>query len=103
MPTLDVFKSDAFSVTTLTDAINKMKFVPGRLGSLGLFRSSGVTTTSIFVDERDGVLSLIAPTPRGGPGHTMERAARQARSFRVPHFEINGAVMADEVQGVRAW
>lgn len=103
MPTLDVFRNDAFSLITLTDAINKLKYVPGRIGSLGLFRSSGVITTSIFIDERDGILSLIAPTPRGGPGHTLPIITRKARSFRVPHFEINDAVMADQVQGVRAW
>jgi hypothetical protein len=100
---LDVFRTDAFSVTTLTDAINRIKYVPGRLGSLGLFRPTGVSTLSVVIEEKDGVLELIAPTPRGGPGHTLPRVTRRARSFRVPHFEINDAVMADEVQGVRAW
>lgn len=103
MVMLDIFRQDAFSVTTLTDAINKIKFVPRRLGQLGIFRESGVTTTSIVVEERDGVLVLIAPTPRGGPGHTNPLAARRARSFIVPHFEKNDAVMADEVQNIRAW
>lgn len=103
MPMLDVFKSDAFSVTTLTDAINKMKYVPGRLGSLGLFNEGGVTTTSVVLDEKDGVLTLVAPTPRGGPGHTIDRQPRRARSLMVPHFELNDAVMAEEVQGIRAW
>jgi hypothetical protein len=103
MSILDVFKSDAFSVTTLTDAINKMKYVPGRIGSLGLFTPTGVNTTSIVIDEKNGVLQLVSPSPRGGPGTTLPRATRQARSFRVPHFEINDAVMAEEVQGVRSW
>ena len=35
-PILDVFSSDAFSFVTLTDSINKLPFVPGRLGALGL-------------------------------------------------------------------
>src|SRR6185369_10229736 len=103
MPMLDVFNSDAFSVVSLTDAINKLKFVPGRLGQLGLFRESGVTTTMIAIEEKDGVLSLISPTPRGGPGQTLDKALRSVRPFVVPHFEINDAVMAEEVQNVRAW
>ena len=103
MPMLDVFNDDAFGVVSLTDAVNKLKFVPGRIGELGLFQESSVATTSIVVEERDGVLSLVSPSARGGPGSTLTKNLRTARSFRVPHFEINDAVMAEEVQGVRAW
>ena len=46
-PILDVFSNDAFSFVTLTDSINKLPFVPGRLGSLGLFTEAPVPTTSI--------------------------------------------------------
>ncbi|TIX63751.1 MAG: major capsid protein, partial [Mesorhizobium sp.] len=100
---LDVFNADAFSVTSLTDAVNAIKFVPGRIGALGLFQESGVATTSVVIEERDGVLSLVSPTPRGGPGSVITKALRTARPFIVPHFEINDAVMAEEVQNVRAW
>lgn len=100
---LDIFTGDAFSVVTLTDAINNLKFVPGRIGQLGLFQEQGVTTTSVVIDERSGVLQLIGPTPRGGPGHTVAKPGRNVRSLFVPHFEINDSVMAEEVQGIRAW
>jgi hypothetical protein len=103
MPMLDVFNDDAFSVVSLTDSINKLKFVPGRLGQLGLFQESGITTTTAVIEERDGILSLIEPTARGGPGKTLDKPLRTVRPFVVPHFEINDAVMADEVQNVRAW
>jgi len=70
---------------------------------LGIFQESSVATTSVVIEERDGVLSLISPTARGGPGKTLDKAARTARPFMVPHFEINDAIMAEEVQNVRAW
>jgi Phage major capsid protein E len=38
MPALDIFSSSAFTMVALTDAINKMPYVPGRIGQLGLFR-----------------------------------------------------------------
>lgn len=100
---LDIFKSDAFGVVPLTDAINKIKFVPGRIAQTGLFTASGVPTTSVGIEERDGLLKLIAPTPRGGPGTTMDKLKRTLRSLVIPHFEINDAIMAEEVQGVRAF
>jgi Phage major capsid protein E len=58
MPALDIFSSSAFTMVALTDAINKMPYVPGRIGQLGLFREQGVSTTSVMIEEREGSLNL---------------------------------------------
>lgn len=101
MPTLDVFKSDAFSVTTLTDAINKAPYKPGRIGSLGLFSERGITTKSLWVEEQEGRLELLVSSPRGGVGTSLGANTRKARALSVPHFEKNALILADEVQDVR--
>ncbi len=100
---LDIFKDDAFGVITLSDALNDLKYIPGRLGKLGLFRESGVTTTGIAIEKKGNTLILVPPTARGGPGTTVDKAKRSMLDIRVPHFEINDAIMAEEVQGVRAF
>lgn len=100
-PVLDVFRSDAFSVIELTDSINKLPFVPGRAGVLIPWNERGVATTSIMLEEKSGVLTLVTPTPRGGPGQTVSKKKRTARTLTIPHFERDDAVYADEVQGVR--
>lgn len=101
---LDIFNSNAFGVVPLTDAINKLKFVPGRLGALGLFSASGVMTTSIAIEEKNGQLTLVPPSTRGGPGTAaIAREKRSLLNVTVPHFEINDAVYAEQVQGVRAF
>ena len=100
---LDVFNSDAFGVVNLTDALNNLKFVPGRLGSMGLFTPSGITTTTVAIEQKSNILVLVPPTPRGGPGTTLDKAKRNLRNLTVPHFEINDAIMAEEVQGIRAF
>lgn len=100
---LNVFADDAFGLVPLTDAINNLKFLPGRIGQMGIFSESSVSTTSVAIEQQDGILSLIGPTPRGGPGHTLTKSARTLLNIAVPHFEINDAIMAEEVQGVRAW
>jgi hypothetical protein len=100
---LDIFKSDAFGIVPLTDAINKVKFVPSRLKELGIFNSGSVATIDIALEERDGLLTLVSPSPRGGPGMTVDKQKRQMRSIRIPHFQIDDAIMAEEVQGVRAF
>ena len=98
---LDIFRSDAFGVVPLTIAINNLKFVPGYLTSTGLFTESSTSATAVAIEEKNNVLTLVAPTPRGGPGHTMPKLRRSMRIIAVPHFEINDAIMAEEVQGVR--
>lgn len=100
---LDVFKQDAFSVLSLTDAINKQPFVPGRVGQVIDWSERGVPTLSIALEEIDGTLQLINPSPRGGPGESVAKNKRTVRLLAIPHYQINDAIYADEVQGVRAF
>lgn len=100
---LDIFNDDAFSVVTLSDAINELEFAPGRIGDLGLFEPTGVDTTTIAIERQGNLLTIVPPTPRGGPGTTIGKTKRDLRPLNIPHFEINDAIYADEVQNVRAF
>ena len=103
MNVLDVFKGNAFNVTSLTDAINNIPHKPGRLSELGLFSAKGVTSRSIIIEERDGVLQLLVSKPYGAPADVSKKRARRARNFVVPHFPMDDTVLAEEVQGIRAF
>lgn len=98
---VDVLNSDAFSVASLTDAITNLKFMPGRIGQMGLFSETGVATTTIYIEQKGGLLSLVPPSARGGVGTTIDKSKRDMRSLIVPHFELNGGVTAEEVQSIR--
>lgn len=100
---LDIFNTNAFGLVALTDAINSIKFVPGRIGALGLFNETSISTTTVAIEEKGGILNLVAPSPRGGVGSTQDKIKRTLRSIAVPHFELLGGLNADEVQGVRSW
>ena len=103
MPGLDIFSSDAFSLTTLTERINKMDFQPGLIGSLGLFAEKGVTTTSIEVEEKNGTLRLIPTNPRGAPPFVQARDRRTVRLFKIPQIQKYDRVYADQVQNIRSF
>jgi Phage major capsid protein E len=103
MPALDIFSSSAFSMVALTDAINKMPYVPGRIGQLGLFREQGFSTTSVMIEEREGSLNLVETTARGAPAIQNTTNKRKARSLVVPHIALEDTILADEVQNVRAF
>lgn len=98
---MEQFNDPQFSVIALTAALNNQPFVPGQIGALGIFEEDGVNVTTIEVEEENGALNLIEPTPRGGPGVTVGDATRTKIPFAMDHFEINDAIYADEVQGVR--
>lgn len=103
MSVLNIFQDDAFSVIQLTDAINKIPFVPGRAGMLVPWDEQGVSTLTVMIEEIEGVLTLVDPTPRGGPGTTVAKERRTARSLTIPHYQVDDAIYADEVQGIRAF
>jgi hypothetical protein len=100
---VDAFGADVFSLNTMTAAINTAKYKPARIAQMGLFEEEGVNTTTVIIDEEAGTLSLVPVTPRGAPGTPMNRVSRTARPFLVPHIQKNRDLMADEVQGVRAF
>jgi len=103
MPTLDVFNGDAFSLVSLTDSVNKIPYKPGLIGQMGIFPERGVTTTSIEVEEKAGVLRLIPTNPRGAPPFVQPRDRRTLRVFKIPQISKMDKVYADQVQNIRAF
>jgi hypothetical protein len=104
MPMLDVFNDDAFSMVSLTEAIDKLPYKPGRLGEMGLFTEKSVTVPYVAVEERQGTLSLVPTATRGSQGQaTSSRPRRTARNFTVPHMPKWDAIAAADVEGIRAF
>ena len=102
MATLDIFNNDAFSVSRLTQLITDIPRVPTQLGDERLFTESGLTTTTMMIERTGSGLTLVPSAPRGGVGQTIGRDRRKLIPIAAVHLPQYDAVMADEVQGVRA-
>lgn len=100
---LDVFKGDAFSFTELVAAINKIPYVPTKIGSMGLFNAEGIYTLSAAIEMQNGVLTLVPTAPRGAGGPAKNVEKRTVRDFRTVHLPQRVAVTADEVLGIRTF
>jgi hypothetical protein len=101
---LDIFSTNpAFSVTSLTLALNRMPFQPGRIGDLGLYSDRRLSTTTTTVEVKNNRLALIPSQPRGTPPTQNVEDRRELVPFLIPHFPLADTIMADEVQGVRAF
>lgn len=103
MVMVDPFASGGFNLTTLSAAINKLPNRFGRIAELNLMPIKGVTTRSIDIEERNGVLNLVPTRPWGSPGTQNKSGKRTLRSFAIPHMPLDDAILASDVQGIRAF
>lgn len=103
MSAQDIFYPTGYSLTELTAAINMIPHVPSQLGDSGLFEYGGVPTLTVQIERQGSVLDLVPSKPRGSSGTPIGRNTRDLRSFVLPHLPLEDAVLADEVQGVRAF
>ncbi len=104
MSVLDIFNNDAFHVLNISEHLRDVPYVPGFISKLGLFQTSSTFTLDIGI-EKDAAQNvfLIRETPRGGPGQTFGKTGRSMRKLSIPHFQVDDAIYADEVQSVRAF
>ena len=103
MAHMDIFNDDAFSLVSMTQAIQKMPNVPSFLGDLGIFDEEGVDTSIVSVEQKGMTLQLIPTSPRGTapPMGTTDR--RSLRNFSIPRVAKSDQIFAAEVERVRAF
>lgn len=102
MLTMDVFKQDAFSSTSLTASINKVGYVPGFLGSIpGLFEPKPVRSEAIWIESRGTEAALIQTSPRGAPPEQKGGRRAEARPFKTTRLALSSRIMASELLGIR--
>jgi hypothetical protein len=103
MLAMNVFEQDAFSAINMTGVVEKVGFVPSYLGSLGIFEPVPVATTSIFIEERGLEPALIQTDLRGAPPRQVGSDKRTVRAFATTRVSQASRLMADFLQGVRAF
>lgn len=94
---------DLFKTTTLTDSINKLPAVPGRVGAMGLFAEKGVRTTSVFIEYRNGRLVLVDNQSRTADGQNLGNGKRNGITLAACHLPLTTQVLPDEIQDVRGF
>lgn len=99
---LDIFNDQAFSAVSLTESVNVVPNTYGRINELGLFQNEPVSTTSVAIDIRNGVLNLLPMRPRGGPASVGTRERARLESFVIPHIPHDDSVLALDVQNMLA-
>jgi hypothetical protein len=100
---MDAFNDRAFSMVSLTAAVDQVDYVPSLLGSLGIFEDEPVYTRDIAVEKRGRQLKLIPTSPLGAPPREEDRDGRNIRSFRTTRLADSFTMYAYEIEGIRAF
>ncbi len=103
MATMDVFKADAFSMISLTQAIENIDYKPQFIGSLGLFDPEPSRTRAIAIESRDEGQNLIPISQVGAPLEEMGALKRKVRNFQTYRIAKGSTIYAEELQGIRAF
>lgn len=103
MADFNVFTGDAFSAISMLQGIEKIPYKPGFVTGLGIFADNPVTTKGVWIEERDGSLSIIKSTPRGAPLPQRTTEKRAARNFVTPRIAKGDRLNADEIANIRAF
>lgn len=102
MITLDIFKGDAFTATSLSAFVEKKPYIPSMLRNMGLFEVSPVRTTTIWLEFKDGKIALIPTTKRGAPVFQNEKQKRRAVPLETLRLAKGDRITASELQDIRA-
>jgi hypothetical protein len=103
MADIEIFNDDAFSVSSLTAAINEQEYLPGRISSLGLFQEEGITTLTVQIEKDGDTLALVPAGERGTSGLVVSGTKRNMIPFNTVHLPQRFTIKADEIQGIRAF
>lgn len=98
---MNIFDNDAFSMVSMTTAIQKRPYVPNYLGTLGIFERTPIRSIDAAVVMSDeGEITLVPTTPRGAPPYEQITKPQNIRSFRTPRIAIGDTIYAHELQGI---
>lgn len=101
MSVWNTFDPDAFSLQSLTAAINNAAFTPTQIGAMGIYEEMGQPNLAALIDEINETIGLVAVKPRNSSGQVVTTDKGKVYDFSIPHLPQRGTIMADSVQGVR--
>lgn len=101
MDFMNIFENDAFSLASMTSAIERVPTNPGTLGQLNLFNTHPIRNVTVGIEERKGSLSLIKTSQRGAPLEQGTGNKAKLRYFGTSRVAKQDVILASELQFVR--
>lgn len=87
-----------YTAIDLTEGVDVMPNMYGRVNDLGLFPHRGITSTLVEIDFRDGNLTILAHTERGAPPTVDKAPTENAIIMKVPHIPHMATIKPEDMQ-----
>ena len=97
----DIFNQDAFSMASMTDALDHVEHTPSHIKSLGVFEPNPIRSEKVAIEKREGKLELIQTSQRGAPLPFKSREKRTIRDLRTVRLAKKATIHASELQFIR--
>lgn len=97
------FNFDRFSLGSLTQSINMLPYVYGRLAHKGIFAAKPINTRTVMLERQHYTLRLLETKPLGADGTPAVHGGRDSLTFAVPHIPLTDVILPNEYEGVRAF
>jgi len=101
MDFMNIFENDAFTLASMTSAIERVPTNPGTLGQLNLFNNHPIRNVSVGIEEREGTLNLIKTSKRGAPLEQGTGKKATMRYFGTTRIAKQDVILASELQFIR--
>lgn len=93
---LDIFETDDFKPTTMTEMVGDVDTVPGEIEARGWFIKKPLRTETVTFLKKDRTLELVATSERGTPEHLTTRQAKSALRIEGPRLALRDRISARE-------
>lgn len=93
---LDIFRTDDFRATTMTDMVGDIDYVPTTLEQRGIFITKPIRTETVTFIKKDRTLELVPTSERGTPEPLPGRQARSAIQIETPRLAMRDRISARE-------
>ncbi len=94
---------DLFDAKTLTDAINEIPVVGGKILEMGLFTTKPVSTSTVVIENKNGVLKLLENKSYGAPAQVVGGYKRARRAYSVLHFPLEAHISPEDIRSILAF
>jgi hypothetical protein len=97
---LDIFRTDDFRATTMTELVENIDYVPYELENMNIFEPVYLRTTTVTFRQKDGELIRIPTSERGAPEPTAARRSQVLRQMEGHRLAQRDQIVATEVQDI---
>jgi hypothetical protein len=98
----NIFENDAFSLASMSAAIDQVEYVPQTLIGSGVFNDEPIRTEITGIESREGKISIVDFSERGSERESRDKTTPAKIAWvKTPRLSLTSKIMASELAFLR--